>query len=505
MARKAALYLRSSKDRHDVSVDSQNRELKACAKKAGHIVIAEFCDKMESAKTDDRPAFQSMIDEVRSKNCRFDLLYCYDTSRFSRRQYHAQIYKQLLKRKGIELIFLKLPKTDTILDPIIESLMEAFDEFHSQKSKMDGLRGMRENIEQGWRAGGKAIHGYNLHKEIMGTKDGQPLTKSKLVPDPRTFSDIQTYMKGRARGESRRALSDRIKSKIPYSTLVYLEDSALTYAGHTVWNRHRELVDGAYVGAGKGRYRDRSEWVIKHCTHEPMITDQEAEAIFRNRDAQKLKVSRYRRNNYLMSCLMRCNCGAKVDGDGGYYRCHDRCGVKSIKKETLEHALIDTLFDQFFNEESFLLLQQEIEELFIEQQPKLTYLVDQIGRELRKTEKQITDLTGLLTEIKHQRPLLERIDSLEETRQDLELKLNDAKEVVKPQVLDMTPAELREFAEQWRTDLTSGTMEKRKAIFRQLVEEATFDGNELHVTPSYHAITGVNVASPRGFEPLLPG
>ena len=106
---------------------------------------------------------------------------------------------------------------------------------------------------------------------------------------------------------------------------------------------------------------------------------------------------------------------------------------------------------------------------------------------------------------RHQSPLLERIDSLEETRQDLELKLNDAKEVVKPQVLDMTPAELREFAEQWRTDLTSGTMEKRKAIFRQLVEEATFDGNGLHITPSYHAITGVNVASPRGFEPLLPG
>ena len=162
MARKAALYLRSSKDRHDVSVDSQRRELYAYAKTIGDVIVVEFSDKVESAKTDDRPAFQALIDEVRSKNCRFSALYCYDTSRFSRRQYHAQIYKQLLKRKGIELTFLKLPKTDTILDPIIESLMEAFDEFHSQKSKMDGLRGMRENIEQGWRAGGKAIHGYKL-------------------------------------------------------------------------------------------------------------------------------------------------------------------------------------------------------------------------------------------------------------------------------------------------------------------------------------------------------
>ena len=338
MARKAALYLRSSKDRHDVSVDSQRRELTAFASSSGDIVVAEFCDKVESAKTDDRPAFQSLIEEVRSKDCRFKVLYCFDTSRFSRRQYHAQMYKQLLKRKGIELVFLKLPKTETILDPIIESMMEAFDEFHSQKSKMDGLRGMRENIEQGWRAGGKAILGYRLHKEVVGTREGRPLTKSRLVPDPAAFSEIQGYMRGRARGESRRALAERLKVHIPYSSLVYLEDSALTYAGHTVWNRHREFVDGAYVGSGSGRYRDRSEWVVKRNTHDPMITDEEAEAIFRSRDAQRRKASRYRRNNYLLSTLMRCRCGASIDGASGYYRCRERCGARSIRKETLERA-----------------------------------------------------------------------------------------------------------------------------------------------------------------------
>ncbi len=110
------------------------------------------------------------------------------------------MYKHLLKSQGVELVFLKLPKTDTILDPIIESLMEAFDEFHSQKSKIDGLRGMRENIKQGWRAGGKAILGYKLDKQIVGSREGQPLTKSKLVADVKTFGEIQMYLKGRARG-----------------------------------------------------------------------------------------------------------------------------------------------------------------------------------------------------------------------------------------------------------------------------------------------------------------
>ena len=226
-----------------------------------------------------------------------------------------------------------------------------------------------------------------------------------------------------------------------------------------------------------------------------MISEEEAEAIFRNRDAQKRKASRYRRNNYLLSCLMRCSCGARVDGDSGYYRCHDQCGVKSIKKETLEHALTDALFEQFFTEESFVRLQNEVEQLFAEQQPKRTYLVEQIRQELRKTERQIADLTELLTEVKHQQPLLDRIDSLEDQRQDLELQLEDTKELAKPQVLDMTSQELQDFAQQWKSDLTSGTAEKRKTVFRQLVESATFDGHQLHVIPSYSAITGVKVAA----------
>ena len=105
----------------------------------------------------------------------------------------------------------------------------------------------------------------------------------------------------------------------------------------------------------------------------------------------------------------------------------------------------------------------------------------------------------------HQRPLLGRIDTLGDRRLGLELQMSDAEEIARPQILDMKEDELREFAEHWRTDLTAGTMEKRKSIFRQLIDSATFDRNKLHIIPSYQATTGIKVASPRGVEPLLPG
>ena len=49
-------------------------------------------------------------------------------------------------------------------------------------------------------------------------------------------------------------------------------------------------------------------------------------------------------------------------------------------------------------------------------------------------------------------------------------------------------------------------MDKRKAVFRQLIESATLDGEELMLVPNMTTLTGtgVKVASPRGFEPLLP-
>lgn len=46
--------------------------------------------------------------------------------------------------------------------------------------------------------------------------------------------EVQAYLKGRVRGQSRREIQAQMSIKVPHSTIVYLEDSALTYAGHTV-------------------------------------------------------------------------------------------------------------------------------------------------------------------------------------------------------------------------------------------------------------------------------
>jgi hypothetical protein len=55
---------------------------------------------------------------------------------------------------------------------------------------------------------------------------------------------IAAYLKVRAAGGQRAALIRKMKLPWSVSTLVCVEWNALTYAGHTVWNVHKESGSG---------------------------------------------------------------------------------------------------------------------------------------------------------------------------------------------------------------------------------------------------------------------
>ena len=60
---------------------------------------------------------------------------------------------------------------------------------------------------------------------------------------------------------------------------------------------------------------------------------------------------------------------------------------------------------------------------------------------------------------------------------------------------------LRSFVERYRSEMEFGDSESKKSIVRTLVASASLDGDDLTLVPNYPGITGVNMASPRGFEP----
>ncbi len=212
------IIARSSTDRHDVSCKSQITEISSEVKKRGEniVKVLEFPRIRHSDFLED-PEFKEILVEAKQKDRTWNKIWFYDTSRLSRNRLKAQTTKAFFRRHGIEIEFLKIPKTgEEALDNVVEGILETFDQLLSDFSRAGSIRGQKQNIRSGYRAGGKAPYGYQLKKHSLGYNvDKQEITKSTLEPHPEHFHIVKEYFERRASGESRGSiLRDFAKRKI---------------------------------------------------------------------------------------------------------------------------------------------------------------------------------------------------------------------------------------------------------------------------------------------------
>ena len=273
----AVLYLRSSKDRSDVSIDVQRRELTSLASHRGLVVVGEFTDVVESGSDANRPGLTKLAAAMRQRPRTWSSVLLLDTSRLARKPIIAVLFERDAERNGVRVIYKSIPDDDPITGQLIKSVFRALDEYHSLISKAKGLAGMAENVRQGFRAGGRAPRGYRLVAVRTGAvRDGSEVLKSKLEPDD-DASLVAEYLRLRADGTSRATLVRRLKIPWPVTSLNGMEWNALTYAGHTVWNVHNEQTPEGYKDGEKRRPRE--QWVIQRDTHHALISDAVAEAL----------------------------------------------------------------------------------------------------------------------------------------------------------------------------------------------------------------------------------
>jgi site-specific DNA recombinase len=336
----AAFYLRSSKDRSDVSLAAQRHELEKLAASRSLTVVKSYEDAVESGSTEDRPAFIELVRALKESNRGWTFLLVYDTSRIARRRYIAQAIKHEAKKRGVIILYARLPADlDPVAELVLESVFEAMDEAHSLMSREKGLAGMAENVRRGWRAGGRAPLGFRLEGHATGAfREGRPVTKSKLVPDGEHRA-VAAYLKARAQGRPRCLALKETGLDRAESTMICVEWNALTYAGHTVWNRH------AVQGTGQKR-RPRSEWHITRATHPALITDAEAESILAQLETSEIgaAVSRAKaaRSSFLLTGLLYTSDGQMWVGHGTRYRLKAKDGRqgKTVLAASIDAAVL---------------------------------------------------------------------------------------------------------------------------------------------------------------------
>ena len=497
---RAALYLRSSKDRHDVAPDAQRRELVALATARGLTVVETFQDAVERADDENRPGFVALLRSLKSPNRQWDHLLVMDTARIARNNQHlASAFNYECEKRGVKLIYSKLPETNTIMDVVFRQVARAFDQMHSLMSKEKGLGGMAENVRQGWRAGGRAPLGYKLsHVPTGAVRDGAEVTKSRLVRGE-LADRVQTYLKARVAGRSRpAAIAESGLTDLNPSTLVGMEWNALTYAGHTVWNVNAERVDGGGYKGGSKR-RPRAEWVINYDTHEPLISTDEAEQLVARLDTGRPKGYRTK-SGYLLSGLLKTPDGKAWHGDGeGFYRVGKG---RRVSQDLIERAVMKALGNDLVSDGFVRELVAEARRISA---PQPDSKLKAMRKQLAELTAKIDRLASLAAETDAPRPFLDQIEVNEKNRTKLAEELasleldQEAADVLRAVSADDVKAMLAIMAEHLATIDREAMKETLNALLEKVELCSTSLASRLH----YRFATGDLLASPRGFEPRL--
>lgn len=460
---RAATYLRSSKDRHDVSIDAQRRELANLAKSRQQRVVAEFADAVESGKDDDREGFQTLLRAIRNPRRGWDTLLVLDTSRIARRRNVAFFFEEECRKHGIRIVYKSMPESDPVTDTLLKGIMQALDEWHSLTSRQKGLAGMRENVRQGFRAGGRAPMGYRLEAiETGATRDGQPVRKSRLALGADAAA-VRDYLLARAAGKPRAAAGLPDVSK---ASLVGVEWNALTYAGHTVWNVHAE------AGTGRKR-RPRAEWVIQRDTHEAMISDVQADAILSRLEAYAPTRSRNREAGYLLAGLLVTTDGKVFAGDRGSYRVKGRyVRADEVDGAVAAHVLWDMQTPAFVRA--------------VTAAARATHAPDgtqALRQALSDAEVRLARLVALIEQTDSPAPLLRQMESVEGDRVRLGQAVADAEhEAAERAALSrITEHEVRRILVERAAQLKDADPDAMRSALHGLLSRVELDGEELRV------------------------
>src|SRR5438094_10439109 len=153
---RAVLYLRSSKDRSDVSIDAQRRELVALATQRGLVVVAEYTDVVESGSDENRPGLRRLAGDIRRRERGWDTVLLLDTSRLARQPFINVMFERDAERHNVRVVYKSVPDEDPITAVVIKCVHDGYRSMAQSHKQAQGPRrngGERAPGLSRWRTG----------------------------------------------------------------------------------------------------------------------------------------------------------------------------------------------------------------------------------------------------------------------------------------------------------------------------------------------------------------
>lgn len=348
----------SSSNQHEESITAQLRAIRAYAEKHGITIIREYIDEARSATTDDRPQFQAMINDILHERVKVDFVLVHKLDRFARNRIDAAIYKQKLQSKGVKLLAVEQPLTDSPEDSLLEGILESINEFYSKNLSREVKVKMKEYAYEGRFLGGTPLLGYDVENGFYVINPTEAPT-AQLVLEMAAANE--TY--GAIITETRqRGMKTKTGKSFGKNSIRSILDNYEKYMGIYMHNKSTSKdLDGK---RNSHSYKSEEE-IIRVPGGMPALIDEGTGRKIKMRLESRRHLAPRQHGDiiYLLTGKMFCGlCKAAYIGrstPGGrnrtiyrLYQCVNKkqtktCNNKDIRKEVIENAVLDELENAF--------------------------------------------------------------------------------------------------------------------------------------------------------------
>ena len=417
---KAVIYARYSSDnQREESIEGQIRECTAFAEKNGMTILRHYIDRAYSAKTDNRPEFQRMIQD--SKEKLFDIVLVWKLDRFARNRYDSAQYKNILKKNGVRVVSANEAISDSSEGILMESILEGFAEYFSADLAEKVSRGMTENALKCKFNGGNPTVGYLIdseqHFQIDPVKAPFVLNAFKMYDEGSTMSQVRDYLNAHNVCNNRGGK-------------------------HTINSVAKMLKNRRYIG--EYSYRD----VVIPNGIPAIVPEDLFERVQEKIEKNKKAPARHKaEDDYLLTTKLFCGyCGAYMCGESGrgrngtvhrYYKCvsvkkkRTDCKKKAVKKDWIENLVISQTMKLINDEETV----KAIATMLLDMQERENINLPLLTEQLKETQRGIDNLLNAIQQGIFTKSTKSRLEELEVAKEELEIKIANEK-LAKPKLTE---------------------------------------------------------------------
>ncbi len=491
------------------SLDAQEEEIKAFARQRGINIVGKYSDEGKSGKNaEQRPAFNQMMDDIRSKKDNIRYVLVFKLSRFARNTSDTAKYLQELASYGVGLLGVKDGiDTSTVTGKMIANIMGAVAEVELENIHEQTLAGRQQKARSGLWNGAQPPFGYSLEnkklvldpaeaeivKEIfrLYTEEGQSI---QYIARKLNDENVTRERRGNTKfsGFTGRAIRGILKNPAYAGTIAY-------------GRRHTVKVEGTNNETKVVKQDDESKIIMADGLHEAIVSKEtfaKAQSLLSKRAAHR-KTRSDSTNVYPLTGLIICpDCGKRLYGysarqrprkngkEGFYpryisYRCisgRDLNGItcslanKYYSGTKLEKEVRDVIAAMVTIPEFVELISKKIDretdlELLKKKRDGVEAERRKYGNNLLQTEKRMSELDA---DDKHYEKM---VDSLTRVLDDIYDKLDDANsrleeindEIAMVEKTAMTKEAILEMLEGFREYYDVMTPEDKKELLRAMI------------------------------------